>query len=754
MIILLGMHLGATFGRTPRTARSVWRRARGASSAMPCHFIHDRREGIWNFIFAFLLRAMTQSQDRSSIAPAMTTSFAAPPPHHHHHLPSLFFHEHESITLAPAPSLHNTVIVRLESVTTVLQEDANKSNNNTTTKTTTTTTPFPQTIRQFMLDYGVSRLFLSTGSSSSSSTYNEQYHDLLHDEYTLGPSGISLVLEMHDQFTNNLQSSSLLEALESSRFLSFLVPWNHVLHHPPPAPLHRHVYTRRLSPTLVRMQVILPSLDGSAAAAVALESVREFFSSSSNCDGGMFAPHLSKDYSSILLGDSQTIQVSQTIRRSMWMDVQQQLSCQTTTTTRQDANEEEEQSVSEDDSSCCRRIVLKRGIQYGVVVVDAAAAASSPNGWNNSQVNKQEETRTAIPLSKLLLPFQNDFGHCDHTNNNNNKTTTRLSILQVASTTQKNDNPDEDESMEVNEYTIMDWNVNTTTTVDLNFVPTTLSSLGPKNYSNNGRLEANRILSRPNGVANIGTIVTTIQSSLACPVTVQVMEILPPILLPRWDTWTLTTIRTSTKPLLTFQSDGTIVVEYNVTLNPMTTINMTLDYEPALLPFQQFPADANRGIELPPTLFTFGNNNDASTCTNSSSITATTTNTTTTLYSAPLLFMPPVPDMSMPFNVVSLTCTLYAFIVGSVANLLVRKASRRIQCKLLHPEKEHKSTLQRVKEKLLQCNLTRIFQNKRVHHGVGDAAVAIGNETEDKRNANVEHKEVSFTEKGEESKMD
>jgi hypothetical protein len=676
------------------------------------------------------------------------TSFAAPPPPHHHHLPSLFFHEHESITLAPAPSLHNTVIVRLESVTTVLQEDANKSNNNTTT-TTTTTTPFPQTIRQFRLDYGVYRLFLSTGSaSSSSSSYN---HDLLQDEYTLGPSGISLVLEMHDDF--NLQSSSLLEALESSRLLSFLVPWNHVLHHP--APLHRHVYTRRLSPTLVRMQVILPSLDGSAAAAVALERVREFFSSSSDCDGGMFAPHSSKDYSSILLGDSQTIQVSQTIRRSMWMDVQQQLSCQTTTT-RQDANEEE-QSVSEDDSSCCRRIVLKRGIQYGAAA--AAAAASSPNGWNNSQVNKQqEETRTAIPLSKLLLPFQNDFGHCDNTNNNNNnKTTTRLSTLQVASTTPKNDNPNEDESMEVNECTIMDWNVDTTTTVDLNFVPTTLSSLlGHQNYSNNGRLEANRILSRPNGVANTGTIVTTIQSSLTCPVTVQVMEILPPILLPRWDTWTIvsttttsTTTTTTTKPLLTFQSDGTIVVEYNVTLNPMTTINMTLDYEPALLPFQQFPADANRGIELPPTLFTFGNNNDASTCTNSSSITATTT-----LYSAPLLFMPPVPDMSMPFNVVSLTCTLYAFIVGSVANLLVRKASRRIQCRLLHPEEEHKSKLQRVKEKLLQCNLTRIFQKKRVHHDGGDAAVAIGNETEDKRNANVEHKEVSFTEKEEESKMD
>jgi phosphatidylinositol glycan class T len=198
--------------------------------------------------------------------------------------------------------------------------------------------------------------------------------------------------------------------------------------------------------------------------------------------------------------------------------------------------------------------------------------------------------------------------------------------------------------------------------------------------------------------------------------------------------------------LLTFQSDGTIVVEYNVTINPMTMINITLDYEPALLPFQQFPADPNRGIELPPTLFTFDNNkNDASTCTNSSNtMTTTTTTTTTTLYSSPLLFMPPVPDMSMPFNVVSLTCTLYAFIVGSVANLLVRKASRRIQCKLLHPEKEHKSKFQRRKEKL-QCKLTRF--KKRVRRSYSEAILV--NETEDnKRNANVENK-VSFTEKGE-----
>ena len=61
----------------------------------------------------------------------------------------------------------------------------------------------------------------------------------------------------------------------------------------------------------------------------------------------------------------------------------------------------------------------------------------------------------------------------------------------------------------------------------------------------------------------------------------------------------------ASKPILTPQSDGTIVVEYNLTLDPMTESRVTLDYEPVLLPFQRFPADPNRGIEMPPTLFTF-----------------------------------------------------------------------------------------------------------------------------------------------------
>jgi phosphatidylinositol glycan class T len=165
---------------------------------------------------------------------------------------------------------------------------------------------------------------------------------------------------------------------------------------------------------------------------------------------------------------------------------------------------------------------------------------------------------------------------------------------------------------------------------------------------------------------------------MECPTKVHVLEVLPPYLLPLWDTWTL-----GTKPLLSLQPDGTIVVEWTAKLAPETDFEVMLDYEPVLLPFQQFPGDPNRGIELPPTQFVF-----ESECATGP----------VKLYSSPLLLMPPVQDMSMPFNVISLSCTLYAFIIGSLANLLVRKASEKVK-QTLHPETK-KSKLQKLKERL------------------------------------------------------
>eukprot|EP00549_Striatella_unipunctata_P021809 CAMPEP_0118694908 /NCGR_PEP_ID=MMETSP0800-20121206/12837_1 /TAXON_ID=210618 ORGANISM="Striatella unipunctata, Strain CCMP2910" /NCGR_SAMPLE_ID=MMETSP0800 /ASSEMBLY_ACC=CAM_ASM_000638 /LENGTH=165 /DNA_ID=CAMNT_0006593531 /DNA_START=544 /DNA_END=1041 /DNA_ORIENTATION=+ len=107
---------------------------------------------------------------------------------------------------------------------------------------------------------------------------------------------------------------------------------------------------------------------------------------------------------------------------------------------------------------------------------------------------------------------------------------------------------------------------------------------------------------------------------------------------------------------------------------------MELDYNPVFLNFESFPPDPNRGILLPPSTALF-----------------TSTNHQVFLFSTCPLLMPPVPDMSMPFNVISLTSTFFAFLVGSTINIIVRKANERLKRKYDQAtgkeEKKKKSSL-------------------------------------------------------------
>merc|ERR1712087_44515 len=101
---------------------------------------------------------------------------------------------------------------------------------------------------------------------------------------------------------------------------------------------------------------------------------------------------------------------------------------------------------------------------------------------------------------------------------------------------------------------------------------------------------------------------------------------------------------------VTLYADGTVMIERIVNLNPDSSLWMWIDFDEVYLPFQKMPADPNRGIDLFPSRATF----------------ALGQYSHTTLYSDSLLIMPPVPDMSMPFNVISLSCTLWAFVLGSL----------------------------------------------------------------------------------------
>jgi len=128
------------------------------------------------------------------------------------------------------------------------------------------------------------------------------------------------------------------------------------------------------------------------------------------------------------------------------------------------------------------------------------------------------------------------------------------------------------------------------------------------------------------------------------------------------------------------QLDGnSFLLEHDFVLPPMSKAFLTMQYDPTLLPFQLFPPDPNRGNELTPT-WALWNESDV-------------------LYTHSQLLMPPVPDMSMPFNVISLTCTFYVFIVGSIINTLVRKGEDQVYYKL-YPEKRPKSIKEKLKEKV------------------------------------------------------
>lgn len=150
------------------------------------------------------------------------------------------------------------------------------------------------------------------------------------------------------------------------------------------------------------------------------------------------------------------------------------------------------------------------------------------------------------------------------------------------------------------------------------------------------------------------------------------------------------------KHKLVLNSDGTWLIERTVMLNSDSSIWMMVDFDEAFLPFQKFPADANRGIDAFPSRARF-------------SIDAATP---ITLYSSSLLLMPPVPDMSMPFNVISMSCTLWAFVLGSLLNILVKRATQSVKSDFTG-EKE-KRPIDRLKEKLKGKigRLKRVFKKE------------------------------------------
>ena len=115
---------------------------------------------------------------------------------------------------------------------------------------------------------------------------------------------------------------------------------------------------------------------------------------------------------------------------------------------------------------------------------------------------------------------------------------------------------------------------------------------------------------------------------------------------------------------LRLSSDGSLHIDREFYLFPDSSLWLVIDFDEVHLPFLKFPADPNRGIDVFPSRAVFMSGDAAD---------------VTTLHSPSVLVIPPVPDMSMPFNVISLSCTLWAFVLGSLLNILVRRGTESIK---------------------------------------------------------------------------
>ncbi|KAG6889122.1 hypothetical protein C0992_006344 [Termitomyces sp. T32_za158] len=99
-----------------------------------------------------------------------------------------------------------------------------------------------------------------------------------------------------------------------------------------------------------------------------------------------------------------------------------------------------------------------------------------------------------------------------------------------------------------------------------------------------------------------------------------------------------------------------------LSIPPDATIDLSMDVAKSFLRYTEHPPDAQRGWDLPPAVFTLIEANQTG-----------FSQAHRRLYTSTLLVDLATPDFSMPYNVIIFTCSLIAFLFGSVFNLLTRK---------------------------------------------------------------------------------
>mmetsp|Transcript_14598 Transcript_14598/g.20823 ORF Transcript_14598/g.20823 Transcript_14598/m.20823 type:complete len:627 (+) Transcript_14598:133-2013(+) len=145
---------------------------------------------------------------------------------------------------------------------------------------------------------------------------------------------------------------------------------------------------------------------------------------------------------------------------------------------------------------------------------------------------------------------------------------------------------------------------------------------------------------------------------------------------------------------LTTSEDGSVTLAFRTSIPSDKSIFITMDYLPRFLPFDKWSPVPNRGVDVTPSYATFTILPALSMCATTKSSTFVQQPYSFQLYSNSLILMPPVPDLSMPYNVIGLCGTFFAMIVGLILNHLVRKSTEKITSAL---DEKKKSFVQKIK---------------------------------------------------------
>lgn len=126
------------------------------------------------------------------------------------------------------------------------------------------------------------------------------------------------------------------------------------------------------------------------------------------------------------------------------------------------------------------------------------------------------------------------------------------------------------------------------------------------------------------------------------------------------------------------------MVECQFVIPAHSKIVVSFNFERAYLKYTEFPYDPNRGLDISAAVITISHKDDKIITAGGLDWYKVGKKSVIRITTPTLLLTMPLPDFTMPYNVITLTCTAVALFFGSMFNLLYRRfypASEKVSLK-------------------------------------------------------------------------